>query len=114
MQPQFKTLLEQGKSLIGEKEYCLGGWARSVRAAEKGSILFIQLTDGSCQTDLQVIVRQSDHHPQYDEIATGNVGWSFEVTGTFVASPEDPTGKNKKKEQEIELLGRFIYFKTLF
>ena len=80
-QTTFKELLTRGTELIG-KEFTLGGWARSVRKGEKGSLLFLQITDGSCHKDLQVIVRQSDDHPDYELISTGNVGWSFRVTGT--------------------------------
>lgn len=105
LQPLFKDILAQGEALIGQT-VTVGGWARSVRSAEKGELLFIQMSDGSCQKDLQVIVKRSDKHPKFDEIATGNVGWSFKVTGTFIESPltDEEKAKGKKREQVIELL----------
>ena len=105
LQPLFKDLLAQGDSLIG-KTVTIGGWARSVRPAEKGELLFIQLFDGSSQKDLQVIVRKQDKHEKFDEIATGNVGWSFKITGTFVKSDltEEEKAKGKKREQLVELV----------
>ena len=104
-QPTFKTLLQQGKSLIGQ-EITFGAWARSVRKAEKGSLLFLQLTDGSCHKDLQVIVRQCDDHPNFELLSTGNVGWSFRVTGTFVDSGVNEKGE--EREQAIELVASSV------
>jgi asparaginyl-tRNA synthetase len=105
MQPTFKSLLEKGKTLIG-KTFTLGGWARSVRKAEKGTLLFLQLSDGSCHKDLQIIIKQSDNHLNYDEIATGNVGWSFRVTGTFVDSGLNEKGE--EREQSIEMIASSV------
>lgn len=105
LQPLFKDILDQEKDWIG-KTVTLGGWARSVRSAEKGALLFIQITDGSCQRDMQVIVRKSDMHDNFDEIATGNVGWSFRISGVFIESPltEEEKAQGKQREQLIELV----------
>jgi asparaginyl-tRNA synthetase len=105
LQPLFNDILRQEKEWIG-KTLTIGGWARSVRSAEKGELLFIQLTDGSCQKDLQVIVRKSDKHANFDEIATGNVGWSFKISGTFIESPlsDQEKEQGKHREQLIELV----------
>lgn len=84
VQPSFKKLLKCGKTLIGKK-ITIAGWARSVRDAEKKTLLFLQLSDGSCHKDLQVCVKRSDFHDNFDEIATGNIGWCFKVTGEVVA-----------------------------
>ena len=66
----------------------------------------MQLSDGSCHKDLQIIIKQSDNHLNYDEISTGNVGWSFRVTGTFVDSGLNEKGE--EREQAIEMIASFV------
>ena len=70
----------------------VAGWARTLRAS--GAIGFIELNDGSCQRNLQVVMEQTAL-PEFDLIARQNVGAALIVTGTLLASP------NPKQPVEI-------------
>ena len=51
-------LLATGASLIGGPDVVVCGWARTVREAAAGAILFIALNDGSCFESLQVVTER--------------------------------------------------------
>jgi asparaginyl-tRNA synthetase len=69
------------------------GWVRT-RRESKGGFSFIELNDGSCLSNLQVIV--DDKIENYDtEVRNLQTGCSVRVVGTLVASPA--------KGQSIEL-----------
>jgi hypothetical protein len=63
------------------------GWARTVRSANKGKLLFIVLNDGSCPHDLQCVVDQGV--PGFEAAQPnkcGGTGAAFSITGVVVAS----------------------------
>ena len=55
---RVKELLKQGESSIG-KEVVVKGWVRTCRSAEKGSVLFVELTDGSTIKGMQLVLNSA-------------------------------------------------------
>jgi asparaginyl-tRNA synthetase len=86
---------------IGSKATVMG-WVRTKRES-KGGFSFVEINDGSCISNLQVIA--SDRLPNYrEEISRIQTGCSVRIMGTVVASP----GKGQKVELEadaMEVLG---------
>ena len=78
------------------------GWVRT-RRDSKGGFTFLEVNDGSCLNNLQVIA--NDTLPNYrEEVLKLNVGSSIRVSGTILSSP----GKGQKWEmqaEEIQVLG---------
>ena len=83
-------------------EMTVAGWVRTRRDSKAG-FSFIELNDGSCQGNLQVVAPTS--LPNYDsEIVKLHPGASVKVTGTLVASE----GKGQAvdlKATEVKVLG---------
>jgi asparaginyl-tRNA synthetase len=83
-------------------EITVMGWVRTKRES-KGGFSFVEINDGSCLGNLQVIA--SDQLPNYrDEVVKIQTGSSIKVAGTLVASP----GKGQRvelKAEKIEVLG---------
>ena len=63
----------------------VGGWVRTIRDLK--GFGFIELNDGSCFKNLQVVM-ESAALVNYKEIAAQNVGAALIVTGTVVLTPE--------------------------
>ena len=63
----------------------VGGWVRTIRDLK--GFGFIELNDGSCFKNLQVVM-ESGVLANYREIAAQNVGAALVVTGTVVLTPE--------------------------
>ena len=61
------------------------GWIRTLRQSK--TIAFIELNDGSCQRNLQIIA-EADKLPGFEEIVKLNVGSAVIAIGTLVATPE--------------------------
>jgi len=86
-------------------EVTVKGWARTVREANKGKLLFIVLNDGSTPNDLQCVVDATV--PGFASClpsACGGTGASFSVTGAVVASG----GKGQALEiqaKQVALIG---------
>jgi len=77
----------------------LEGWVRTLR--ESKECAFLEINDGSCLNNLQVVVDAG--HPEYAICHTITTGSSVRVSGTLVASP----GKGQQVEMqagEIELV----------
>ena len=70
---------------FGGKEVAVSGWARTIR--DMKSFGFIELNDGSCFKNLQVVMDAAALE-NYKEIAGQNVGAALSVTGTVVLTPE--------------------------
>ncbi len=76
------------------------GWARTIR--DMKTFGFIELNDGSCFRNLQVVMDANVLH-NYKEIAAQNVGASLIVTGTLVLTPEAKQPLEVKAEHiEVE------------
>ena len=63
----------------------VGGWIKNMRCSNMFG--FISLNDGTCFTNLQVVVEEN-LLDNYKEIASQNIGAAITVTGTFVLTPE--------------------------
>ena len=70
---------------LSGKEVQVGGWVRTIR--DMKTFGFIELNDGSCFRNLQVVVADGEV-ANYKEIAGQNVGAALVVTGTVVLTPE--------------------------
>ena len=78
----------------------LMGWARTVRSQKQ--VLFIQINDGSCLADFQVVV--PPQHPDFERLSRLNQGSGLAVTGELVPS----AGSGQKYEvvaREIQIFG---------
>ena len=69
---------------LGGKEVTVCGWARTIR--DMKTFGFIELNDGSCFKNLQVVMSAGELS-NYKEIAAQNVGASLIVRGTVVLTP---------------------------
>ncbi len=69
---------------LGGAELTVAGWARSIRDSK--AVGFVALNDGSCFNSLQVVLSR-DALPNYDQIASQNVGAALVVTGELVLTP---------------------------
>ncbi len=86
---------------VGERITVMG-WIRT-RRDSKGGFSFLEVNDGSCLSNLQVIADK--HLPNYDtEVLRLQTGCSVRATGTLTASP----GKGQRVElgaEELEVFG---------
>ncbi len=90
-----------GKGGVGA-ELVVAGWVRT-RRDSKGGFSFIELNDGSCQANLQVVAETS--LPNYDgEVLKLHPGASLVVKGALVAS-QGSGQKVELKAAEITVLG---------
>lgn len=69
-----------------DKEVKVCGWAKTMRSGGKGTFYFVELSDGSCMTSLQVVVTESISN--YDALTGQGVGTSFGFVGTLIKSPK--------------------------
>jgi asparaginyl-tRNA synthetase len=83
---RVKELLAQGEGAIGST-VTLKGWVRTSRSAEKGTILFVEITDGSSVKGVQLVLNASSTEGFASIENCGGVGASLSCTGTVVASP---------------------------
>ncbi|KAJ1432030.1 hypothetical protein B484DRAFT_327541 [Ochromonadaceae sp. CCMP2298] len=81
---RVKELLQRGEGAIGE-QVVLKGWIRTARSAEKGAMLFVELTDGSTVRGVQLVFNATSSGMQAVADA-GGVGASLSVKGAVVAS----------------------------
>lgn len=83
---RVKELLQQGESAIGQS-VTVKGWIRTSREAEKGKVIFIELTDGSTPRGLQLVISSNKVANASAVANCGGSGASLSVVGTVVASP---------------------------
>jgi hypothetical protein len=83
---RVKELIQQGEAAIGS-EVVLKGWVRTLRSAEKGAVLFVELTDGSSVRGMQVVFNAATTSGMKEVAEAGGAGSSFSVRGVVVASP---------------------------
>ena len=84
------------------KEVRLQGWVKTNR--NNGQIGFIDLNDGSCYKNVQVVY-QKEEIKEFEEVAKYLTGYSIAIKGRYVETP------NAKQDfeivlEEIELLGK--------
>ncbi len=98
MKPRIKDILQ---SPGDERDITVEGWIRTKRDSK--SVCFLEVTDGSCLKNLQIIIDKSEYDLSL-EIEQISTGASVVISGKLVASP----GKNQKVElqgHEIKILG---------
>jgi len=78
----LKDLFSSKENQVG-KEITVAGWVKTGREQGKGTFAFLQVTDGTCSTHLQVIVNAELHNIK-ELLATGT---AISVRGTLVESP---------------------------
>ena len=76
---EIASLFADADQLMGQT-LTVCGWVRTLRQSK--AIGFIELNDGSCQRNLQVVIEQ-DNLSNFQEIAKTNVGAALCVTGTL-------------------------------
>jgi len=76
------------------------GWVRTRRESKDFS--FIEINDGSCMRNLQVVVPAGIDG--YDEMSRITTGASVEISGRLVASPGEEQ-KNEVQAQRVSLIG---------
>ena len=87
---------------LGGKEITVCGWARTIR--DMKTFGFIELNDGSCFKNLQVVM-SAEELANYKEIAAQNVGAALIVHGTVVLTP-DAKQPLELKAHTIEVEGK--------
>ena len=87
---------------LGGKEVTVCGWARTIR--DMKTFGFIELNDGSCFKNLQVVM-SAEEVSNYKEIAAQNVGASLIVHGAVVLTP-DAKQPLEVKAHTIEVEGK--------
>ena len=70
---------------LGGQEVTVCGWAKTIR--DMKTFGFIELNDGSCFRNLQVVM-SAEELANYKEIAAQNVGAALIVRGTVVLTPD--------------------------
>lgn len=83
---RVKELLQKGESLIGQS-VVLKGWIRTSRSAEKGQVLFVELSDGSSSKSLQLVIQMETTTGAKDVEGCGGAGASLACVGRVVPSP---------------------------
>ena len=73
------------KESLDGQSITVGGWARTIR--DMKNFGFVELNDGSCLKNLQVVM-EAGTLENYKDIAAQNVGAALIVTGTVVLTPE--------------------------
>jgi asparaginyl-tRNA synthetase len=100
---RVKELLAKGQAMFGQN-VTIKGWIRTSRSADKGSILFVELTDGSTVKPVQLVL-SSEKTTGFNDIANcGGAGASLAALGKIVPSP----AKGQLLEvhvDEVKLLG---------
>ncbi|KJP85501.1 asparagine-tRNA ligase [Plasmodium fragile] len=77
------------------------GWSKAVRKQGGGRFCFVNLNDGSCHLNLQVIVDQSIDN--YEKLLKCGVGCCFRFTGALILSPVQNEGKKGLLKENVEL-----------
>lgn len=94
------AIFADGETLSG-REITVAGWAKTIR--DMKTFGFIELNDGSCFRNLQVVADASVL-PNYKEIVSQNVGAALSITGTVVLTP-DAKQPLELKASEINVEG---------
>ncbi|CAK8988947.1 Asparagine--tRNA ligase (Asparaginyl-tRNA synthetase) (AsnRS), partial [Durusdinium trenchii] len=110
---EVKSLFKRSRTRVkdilhaadGGKEYAgkavvVCGWARTIREAQKGTLAFMELNDGSCYESIQVVASAKDCEGFAAFVASGGTSSSHRVVGTIIESPA--------KGQVIELKAKRI------
>ncbi|XP_021762282.1 asparagine--tRNA ligase, cytoplasmic 1-like [Chenopodium quinoa] len=89
-----------GASLAGQT-VIVGGWVRTGRMQGHNTFAFLEITDGSCSANLQVMVDAS----VYDLTRLVHTGTSVSLSGTLKTPPEGTRQKIELKVDKVLELG---------
>ncbi|EAN33031.1 asparagine--tRNA ligase [Theileria parva strain Muguga] len=98
-----KNDLEHDQKFIKEK--CLVrvfGWCKSMRSQDGGRLLFVIVNDGSCKSNLQIVVHNDSKG--YKEALKCKSGTSIQANGFLVnreTQPKPPTEVTKENNPEL-------------
>jgi asparaginyl-tRNA synthetase len=95
------TPIKHALSASAEANIEIAGWIRSRRDAKTFS--FIEVNDGSCLRNLQVIVDQEA--PGYEQVMHATTGSSVRVEGRLLSSPAAGQ-KWELRATHVEIIGR--------
>ena len=95
------TLIKHALAASAEANIEIAGWIRSRRDAKAFS--FLEVNDGSCLRNLQVIVEQEV--PAYEQVLHATTGSSVRVAGRLLASPAAGQ-KWELRATRVEIIGR--------
>src|SRR6516164_6116747 len=95
------TLIKYALSASAEANIEIAGWIRSRRDAKTFS--FLEVNDGSCLRNLQVIIDQEV--PGYEQVVHATAGSSVRVAGRLLASPAAGQ-KWELRATRVEIIGR--------
>ncbi len=85
---RIKEILANNGTMYLDQQVTVAGWARTTRNANKGQLLFVELTDGSTGQSLQCVLDSTTTTSGFDECKTnGGTGASYQFVGTIIASP---------------------------
>ncbi|EGR31447.1 hypothetical protein IMG5_108960 [Ichthyophthirius multifiliis] len=90
---RISNILIEPEKYIG-KEGTISGWSKTVRSAASDTIVFIELNDGSCVKNLQIVVNK-EKVENFAQILKTGIATSYRIHGLFV--------KSEAKGQVIEL-----------
>ena len=97
---EIKSILAEPEK-YADKEVTVCGWARTIRASN--AFGFIELNDGSCLKNLQVVIEDSKLE-NYKTLAKQNVGASFCIEGVLAVTP-DAKQPCELKADKVEIEG---------
>ena len=80
-----ELVANSGQDYLGQ-QVTVAGWTRTVRNANKGELLFVELNDGSCGTSLQCVLNVSETAGFDDCKNSGGTGSSFQFIGILIPS----------------------------
>jgi glutathione S-transferase len=94
---RIKEVLKNESTFMNQS-ITVGGWARTTRNANKGQLLFIELSDGSCGTGLQCVLDSTTTEGFEECKNSGGTGASFQLIGTIVPSQ----GEGQALEMQVK------------
>ncbi|VAH14399.1 unnamed protein product [Triticum turgidum subsp. durum] len=97
---RIRAILDAGDAMAGER-VVVGGWVKTGRQQGKGEFAFLEVNDGSCQGNLQVMV-EKDVHPLAQLTHTGT---SVLVEGVLKKPPAEAKQRIELKVERVIELG---------
>lgn len=103
---RIKSILENPDNYF-EKIDEVGGWVKNLRFQNNNKLAFVELSDGSCNSSLQIVIESC--LPNFEDFLKENITTCIKVKGKLVKSP----GKgqviemllNNPEEHSFEIVG---------
>eukprot|EP00816_Leptocylindrus_hargravesii_P009068 CAMPEP_0196808480 /NCGR_PEP_ID=MMETSP1362-20130617/8468_1 /TAXON_ID=163516 /ORGANISM="Leptocylindrus danicus, Strain CCMP1856" /LENGTH=780 /DNA_ID=CAMNT_0042182843 /DNA_START=62 /DNA_END=2404 /DNA_ORIENTATION=- len=100
---RIKELLKRWGGFLNQ-QVTVGGWARTLRNANKGKLIFLELNDGSTGDSLQCVLDVDSTDGFGDAKNSGGSGSSYLISGEVVESPGAEQAIELKVEK-VEFVG---------